>query len=283
MSWLPESQDRLPLTWWKGQPVYLAAMLAIAGAASMVLTALIMAANPAALPSLVFSFSNAFERGFLWTIVTYAFVNPPSIWLILTTYLFWRFGEEVERHLGRRVFVKLLVALLLTSPLLLTLAGLAGARDWQAAGLGPLEFGVFLAFATLYPHAKISLIIVTIEAWVFAAILVGVGVLSDLAARNWVGLIVLAGQVLVAHGYTRYEQGIWTLPQLVPKRPKPAQKTKPHARARKPDASPQNEAPLAEQVDTILEKIHREGLQSLTAEERRIMDRASESMRNGGR
>ena len=40
-SWLPESQDNLPLTWWKQHPVYLAAIIALVGAASMALTAVL--------------------------------------------------------------------------------------------------------------------------------------------------------------------------------------------------------------------------------------------------
>ncbi|MFZ4767120.1 MAG: hypothetical protein ACOYMN_19380, partial [Roseimicrobium sp.] len=87
MSWFPESQDRLPLTWWKGQPVFLAAILALAGLASMVVTALLMALNPAAVNWFVFSYANVFGRGWLWTPATYVLVNPPSIWLVLTMYL----------------------------------------------------------------------------------------------------------------------------------------------------------------------------------------------------
>src|SRR3954453_4833724 len=106
MSWLPESQDRLPLTWWKGQPIYLAAVLALLGVVSMVVTALLMATAGGILARLIFSYASVLDHLWLWTPVTYVLVNPPSLWLLLSSYFFWRFGEEVERHLGRRSFVK---------------------------------------------------------------------------------------------------------------------------------------------------------------------------------
>lgn len=284
MSWLPESQDRLPLTWWKGQPVYLAAILAIAGVVSMIVTSLLMAADNGIVPRLIFTFGNVVDRGWLWTPVTYVVVNPPSIFFILTSYFFWRFGEEIERHFGRRVFVKLVVGLMLVTPLLLSLIAFAGPREWPAVGIGQLEFGVFLAFATLYPRAKMSLIIATIDVWIMAAVFVGVSALSSIASRNWAALFILAGQVLFAYGYIRYEQGRWTLPSLsflkMKRNPEPARRLpvpKP-----KPAAAKSPRVDLEEKVDAILEKIHREGLQSLTEEERRTMELASETLRKDG-
>jgi len=283
MSWLPESQDRLPLTWWKGQPIYLAAILAIAGVASMILTTILMAAGGDLMGRFVFSFANVVDRGWIWTPLTYVLVNPPSLWLLLTSYFLWRFGEQVERHLGRRVFVKLVTGLVVVTPLLLTLVGFIGLREWGAAGMMQMEFGVFLAFATLYPRAQVSLIFVTVEVWILAVAFVGVSALGNIATRNWAGLFVLAGEVLFAYGYMRYEQGHWTLPSLSLLKRKPRLRLLedadvPRKRGR---ASSAPDAGSEARVDAILEKIHHQGLQSLTDEERRVMQEASESLRKG--
>ena len=290
MSWLPESQDHLPLTWWKGRPIYLAALIALGGVASMVVTALLMASkgdvagNGNVLEALIFTFANVADHGRIWTPLTYVLVNPPSLWFLITSYLFWNFGEQLERHLGRRAFVKLLVGLILVTPLLLSLVALTGPRLWQAVGMGQLEFGVFLAFATLYPRAKITLIILTIDAWILAAALVGVSALSSLAMRDWAGLFVLAGQVLFAYGFIRYEQGSWSMPSWSSLKPKP--KLRLERKPRQSESFRSSQAKKAtsgisveEQVDQLLEKIHRQGLQSLSDEERRIMEKASESLR----
>ena len=289
MSWFPESQDRLPLTWWKGHPIFLAAVVALVGVASMILTSLLMAINPGWIGTLIFSFHNAYEKGFVWSILTYVLVNPPSIWFLLSTFLLWKFGQQVEEHLGRRAFVRLLLALLFVTPLLLSLVGLIGSRLMPAAGLDMLEFGVFIAFATLFPGARISVILFTIEAWVFAMIIVAVSALGLLAARDWPGMIVLAGEVLVAYGYTRFEQGTWVLPRILikksPKKSKPAQGPAPRPAKTAPAPKRAASSPSAEgmnPVDRILDKIHREGIGSLSAEERRIIEEASKNLRREG-
>ncbi len=260
MSWLPESQDRLPLTWWRQQPVYLAAIIALAGVASMIITAVL---GYDVMTHFAFSFDRAFHQFHIWTPLTYVFVNPPSLWLIVGCYLLWNFGEAVERHLGRRSFVSLLLLLLFASPLVISLLGLVGMRGISCAGLMQLEFGVFIAFATLYPRAKISLIILTVDAWVLAAIFVGINALGSLAVRDWTSLLLLAANVGTAFAFIRYEQGAWKLPVIAKPAPKPSKPAK-------------SKTPT---VDDILDKISRHGMHSLTAEERRILDQASEEMK----
>ena len=253
-SWFPESKDRLPLTWWKQHPVYLAAIVALVGAASMVVYAVLGVGVLETYAA--FSFNTAFKDWHVWTLLTYPLVNPPTLWTVLGCYLLWNFGEAVERHLGRRSFVRLLVALMLSSPFFLTILGLHGG---VCAGIQNIEFGTFIAFATLYPRAKISIIIVTLDAWLLAAILVGVDVLVFLSFRSWISIILLAANVGTAHAYIRFEKGELKLPSM----PKPAPKPAKQAKGSTPS------------VDDILDKISSKGMHSLTAEERRILDQAS--------
>jgi membrane associated rhomboid family serine protease len=259
-AWFPESKDHLPLTWWKQHPVYLAAIIALVGAASMIVTAVL---GYQWMGHLVFSVPLAFEQWHLWTPFTYLLVNPPSLWILLGCYLLWSFGEAVERHLGRRAFVRLLLLLLVSSPLFVTLFHLLGVRGMACAGITQLEFGVFIAFATLYPRAKISIIILTLDAWVMAAIFVGMNALQCLAARDWVSLLLLAANVGTAYAFIRFEKGELKLPSMPKAVSKPAKPAK-------------SKAPT---VDDILDKISRHGMHSLTSEERRILDQASDQMK----
>lgn len=267
-SWLPESKDRLPLTWWKTHPVYLAAIIALVGAGSMVLTAVL---GYSMAWYVIFNYEGAFQHLRLWTPLTYVLFNPPSFWTLIGCVLLWNFGEAVERHLGRRAFVRLLLLLLLASPVLISLLGLLGVRSLVCAGIMQLEFGVFIAFATLYPRARLSLFIISIEAWVLAAIFVGLSALGSLASRDWSSLLLLAANVGGAYAFIRYETGALKLPSMprrAPKTARPAQKTT--------KAAPKSTIPT---VDDILDKISHHGMQSLTAEERRILDKASEEMK----
>ncbi len=272
-SWLPESKDHLPLTWWKQHPIYLAAFVALASAASMMVFAIL-----GVMPMVSwFSFSvGALQEWKLWTPFTYALVNAPDFWTLVSCYLLWRFGEAVERHLGRRIFAQLLVLLLLSSPVMITLLHLAGVRGMGAAGIRQLDFAVFVAFATLYPRAQINMIIVTIDAWVLASILVAIDALQWIAYRQWTMLLLLAVNVGAAYLFIRYQKGELRLPSF--SFPKRAAKST-QAAARPASKQPNKKGSSTPTVDDILDKISHQGMQSLTAEERRILDQASDQMK----
>lgn len=276
-SWFPESKDHLPLTWWKQHPIYLAAVVALAGAASMVVFAILSGKIMA--EWLAFTVPGAFQEWHVWSVLTYLLVNPPSLWFLLSCYFLWSFGEAVERHFGRRTFVRLLLALTLVPPLLVTLLHFLGMRGLACAGMMTLEFGVFIAFATLYPRAKINVIVLSFDAWVLAAIFVGINVLQDLAFRDWMGLIMLLANVGTAYVFIQNEKGELRLPAM----PKMSfAKAKVSQAARRPAVKTASPAPTRKQepsVDDILDKISHQGMHSLTAEERRILDQASEEMK----
>jgi hypothetical protein len=263
--WLPPSQDHLPLTWWRQQPVYLAAILALGALASMILTALL---GPQISTQFIFSYESFFRQYHLWTPFTYPFFNPPSLWTIIGCYLLWNFGEAVERHIGRRAFVRLLLLLCLVPPVVISLFGVLGMGGFACAGIMAIEFAIFIAFATLYPTAKVSILIVTLDAWVLAAILVGANLLQSLFVRDVSSLILLASTVGTAYAFIRFEKGELKLPTMPKPSPKPAKAT----------AKPASK-PAAPTVDDILDKISHQGMHSLTTEERRILDKASREMR----
>lgn len=261
-SWLPESQDRLPLMWWKQRPVYLAMIIALVAGASMIVTA---AWGVPWIAHLAFNFENAFRLFYLWTPLTYVLVNPFNFWTLVGCILLWNFGEAVEQHLGRRAFVRLLLLLTLAPPLVVILLSLLGVHGFSCMGIAQLSFGLFVAFAALYPRAKISVIILTLDAWVLAAVLAGINAFNCIGRRDWSSLLLLAANVGTAYAFIRYETGALKLPSL-PKR-SPPQTRKPAKKSSTPT------------VDDILDKISHQGMQSLTAEERRILDQASDQMK----
>lgn len=275
------SNDFLPFTWWGRRPVYLSAILALVGVASMILTALVMAIwGSEGINPLIFTVQSFLGRLWLWTPATYVLVNPPSLWFLLTSYLLWSFGESVERHLGRAIFTRLVVLLVACQPVALGIVALFGQRSWPAMGLEDLEFGVFLAFATLYPTARISIIILTVEAWMLAAAFVLINFLTCLASHNWAGLFMLLAGVGTAVGYTSYETGAWTPSfNFWPKaKARPNLQSVPRAKSSKPkkaSTSSEPDIPTREVIDAILDKISRNGIASLTPEEKRKLEIAS--------
>lgn len=265
--WLPPSQDHQPLTWWRQQPVFLSAILALVAAGSIIVTALL---GPHA-AQLVFTSEAFFKQAHLWVLLTYPLINFPSVWVVIGCFLLWRFGESVERHIGRRAFVGLLLLLLIVPPVIISLFGVTGFASIACAGIMALEFAVFIAFATLYPTAQVCMIIITFDAWVLAAVLAGVQALERVAYRDWTGLLVLVAEIGTAYLFIQHSTGRLSLPELPHRAPK----------STKPGNKPAPPAPPT--VDQLLEKISRNGIHSLNAEERLILDKASDELRRRAR
>ena len=271
--WSQSSGHYRPLVVLGGHPISLAGVIALAGIASMVLTAIV---GYDGAEFLIFNYESFFVRYRVWTLLTYPLVNPPSIWLVLMCYMLWRFGEAVETHLGRASLLKLLLLLWIIAPAIVAIFGIAGSRGLSCSGIAYIELGVFLAFATLYPHARLSLIFFELPVWLFAAVFIGVQVLSHLMARNWSEFTELVACIVTAWAFVRYETGHLTLPRM-PSLPKRASASK-SARSASPVSSSKTPSkPAAPTVDDILDKISAQGMHSLTAEERQILDEASQN------
>ncbi|RXK55404.1 rhomboid family intramembrane serine protease [Oleiharenicola lentus] len=221
-------------------------------------------------------------RGQVWRVFTYGLVNAPSLWFVIDMFMLVWFGREVEKFFGRRIFLQLYAGLYLLTPVLFTVLGLFGWKQSISGQTG--SFGVFIAFATLYPSAPFFFNI--LAKWL-AWVLVAIYSLIHLANRDLPSLLSLWAGAGFAHGYVRYEQGRFTLPKI----------PNPFARLRGPKfkvlpgqapEKPRTAAPITAQgmadVDALLDKIARSGIHSLTPEERAQLDRSSAELmkRKGG-
>ena len=105
-------------------------------------------------PSIARSF---WQRGEVWQLATYAFVHSPGnlLWFAIEMYMLFVFGREVERFVGRRAFIVLYATLLLAPTVLLSLWGLDSGSG--IAGSPALHFGIFIAFAAIYPNVEMLL------------------------------------------------------------------------------------------------------------------------------
>jgi membrane associated rhomboid family serine protease len=249
-------KDRTPIGYLGGVAVDATTIIVAVLAVSMVVCALAMAVNAA--PVVLMFDRDAVLRGQVWRLVSYALVNPPSFFVAVDIFLLFWFGREVEYFLGRRVFLKL-YALLILAPLPLLLAiphsYLAGARS--------ANFAVFIAFAVIYPRAQIFF---GIEARWLALGYLAVNVLQALAYHEWSWIIPLLLCSGAAFVFVRYAQGQWSfnLPVRQPKL-RVIEGGKP-------------QEPQAANVDAILEKISKSGMQSLTKQERDQLDKAREGL-----
>ena len=265
------SDDYRPVAWMGRYPVDVTTMLVGLHVAVAIITAILVALGAGSvLAYLQFDSAAVWYSGQVWRIFTYAFVHAPSslLWFAIEMYMLFVFGREVERFVGQRAYIALYLLLLIAPTLVLTLWGL-----WQRsalAGSPALHFGIFVAFATIYPGVELFLRIMA--KWI-ALILAGIYTLQLLAYHAWSDLAVVWTSIGTAFLFIELRGAGPELAWWSNLKARIASKPKFHVvqntRARRvvdPDD-------VYTSIDPILDKISKFGIGSLTANERRQLDR----------
>lgn len=266
------SDDYQPVAWMGRYPIHVTTLLVMVHVVCMIIGCLLIAIGAGSfLGVLAFDSAQVLSANRLWQIATYALVHSPSglIWFAIEMYMLFAFGREVERFIGRRAFIALYLLLLLVPPLFLCLWGL-----WQRTGLAgsaTIHFAIFIAFAAIYPNVELFLRIMA--KWV-ALIFVAAYSLQLLAYHGWSELAVLWLSVGLAYGFVELRGAgpelAWLTQWKSRWRSKRALSVLPRPGPRRA-VEPEN---IYESIDPVLEKISRSGIASLTASERRALDRA---------
>ena len=266
------SDDYRPVAWMGRFPVDVTTILVGIHVALAIVACLLVAAGGGGLLDLMmFDSARVLGSGQVWRLATYAFIHSPMqlLWFAIEMYMLFVFGREVEKFIGQRAYIVLYAVLLFTPSFLLTLWGFFGQRAGLAGSLA-LHFGVFVAFATIYPSAELLL---RISAKWTALILGAIYTLQLLAYHSWTDLAVLWTSIAAGFCFVRLlgvgPELIWLENFKARLQPKPKFKIVP-----KPVPTRREEDDISEAVDPILDKIAKSGIGSLTPSERRTLDRA---------
>ena len=265
------SDDYRPVTWMGRYPIDVTTILVGLHVTCAILAAILIAFGAGSmLAYLQFDTAAVWSGGQVWRLLTYAFVHAPSalLWFAVEMYMLFVFGREVERFIGRRAYIVIYLILLIAPAAVLTVWGL-----WQRsalAGSPALHFGIFVAFATIYPRVELFLRIMA--KWI-ALILAGVYTFQLLAYHAWTDLAVVWTSIGAAFLFIEIrgagpELAWWNnMKERIGPKPKlhVVQKSV-SRRAVEPDD-------LYASIDPILDKISKSGIGSLTANERRLLNR----------
>jgi membrane associated rhomboid family serine protease len=266
------SDDYQPVAWMGRYPIHVPTLLVITHVACMIAACFLLAFGQGGVLNLLsFDSAQVLQAGRFWQPITYAFVHPPSglLWFAIEMYMLFAFGREVERFIGRSAFLTL-YALLLIVPAIFLL----GWGAWQRVGLAgssAIHFGIFIAFATLYPNVELFLRIVA--KWI-ALIFVGGYSLQLMAYHAWPEFAVLWLSVGIACGFIYLHSAGWEMNWFSGwtsrwRSRRALHVVPPPANRRTPEQDD-----IYEAIDPVLEKISKSGIGSLTANERRALDRA---------
>jgi membrane associated rhomboid family serine protease len=275
------SDDYRPVAWMGRYPVDVTTMLVAIHITVAILTAILVALGGGAILSyLQFDSVAIWSGGQIWRLFTYAFVHRPTpsdlIWFAVEMYMLFIFGREVERFIGRRAYIALYLTLLILPAVVLALLSF-----WSPIMFGTstaLHFAVFVAFATIYPNVQLFMRIAA--KWV-ALIFIAIGTLSALAAHNWQTLVVLWISVGAAFLFIELRGAgpelAWWNTFKARFTPRPKYHVLPKPRPRQANSRIESDDGQAS-IDPILDKISKFGIGSLTASERRQLDRERERL-----
>ncbi len=225
-------------------------------------------------------------HGQLWRLVTWPIANSPSLWTVLDVVVFYLFGRELERALGRTRFLWFLGTITIV-------LGVVGCLvHVEPGGMFLITTAVGVAFVATYPQAMSFF---NIPLWVFWAVFIAIDLLQYTGARAW-GLVVLTLLAVAAGLVEARAFGLSDL-EWIPKIPLPGSGAQPNRKAKRSKktrrsgpatVTPINRTPTSAdllrqaEVDILLEKINEHGIKSLTPEERRRLDEHSRRMRDEG-
>ena len=242
---------------------------------------------------------SAVRDGELWRLFTWPFANEPTLWAVITLGIFWYFGREVEGMLGRTRFAWLLL-------LLTVVPGIFGvALDIALAGLEPVELAVFLVFIAEYPFVRFFF---GIPAWAIGAVIVGIQLLQYLGQRQTERIVLLFVTIATA-ALTVRSMGLAQSLPWIPKIPWPGSgRSGRKRRSRGPRggggevvagpwsassrSGPSRSTTLPQppsvvpadndqaELDMLLDKISANGMDGLTADEKRRLNELSKRLRN---
>jgi membrane associated rhomboid family serine protease len=271
------SDDYRPVAWMGRYPVDVTTMLVGVHVACAVLACILIAIPGlgGTLNYFVFDSARIWNGLQVWRLGSYAFVHYPSslLWFAIEMYMLFVFGREVERFIGRRAYVGLYLVLLVTPVALLTVWGL-----WQRsalAGSPALHFGIFVAFATIYPRAELFLRIMT--KWV-VLILAAIYTLQLLAYHAWSDLMVVWTSIGAAFLFIEMHGAGAELPWWDTLKARFAPKPKFHVVPKMRSSRSPEPDDVNASIDVILDKISKFGIGSLTSSERRQLDRERERL-----
>lgn len=228
--------------------------------------------------------SEALLRGELWTLFTYQFVHRDILHVGLNMLGLYFLGRQVVQALGAISFLGLYLVGGVSGALFETLFRAVLAKPTVIVGASASVSAVVAMFVAMMPLSQLQLfpfkflIQARTLLWVFLAFNGLFGILSLHASGPGTAYLAHCGGALYGLAHARYfRRG---LPRIRSTRrvPKP-----PHVKySTRPDDSKIIDATFAESANgdynAVLDKINREGIASLTAHERRILEQASEKL-----
>lgn len=210
----------------------------------------------------------------LLRLLTYQFVHSfvDPLHILLNMLVLYFFGTFVEEAVGPRRLTRLyLVSGVVGGLTFCAIGAMLGQPDRAVVGASGAVYGILIYAACMAPRMRVILIVFPIELRWLALGLVGIGAYMMFieVTAGYTGGVAHGGHLGGAlWGYLAYRmprQRRWPILERFEQW--------------RLQRAHQQQVERQATLDRLLEKVHREGIGSLTAAERRALDRASQEMR----
>ncbi len=230
-------------------------------------------------------------HGYVWQLMSYQFMHGGVFHLAFNCLTIYFFGKELEAFIGVRRFLVLYFASGILGGLVQALAGLVfgGLFAAPTVGASAAAYGLIAAFACLFPDALMIVTFLPIRAKNFLWLSIAAAILGMLTmspddkikiahAAHFGGILagvlyvkyVLGGAAPIGEGYA---SGVMHEPEDTYGLFRPREEKEEEEKEELPTGEY-----LEREVDPILDKISAQGIKSLTAREKKILEAARQKM-----
>ena len=219
-----------------------------------------------------------------WRFVSYGFAHDPTApfpgHLVGNMFGLWMFGRDIEKVYGPREFLRIYLATIVLCSLFWVLKESVLKHNFGLLGASGAVTAVIILYCLHFPRRTILLMaIIPMPAWVFGIMFILMNLFQFGGSR--IAYDVHLVGAAFAFGYYKFG---WNLGRFVPFPSaggrgggswKKAFRRKPKLRVHAPDEQYQS---LDLEADRVLDKLHSQGEESLTAQERRVLENYSRRM-----
>ena len=212
-----------------------------------------------------------------YRLLSYGFLHAPNdLWhIVINMLVFWMFGQELERKYGSREFLYLYLWAIVFAGLVWSLIEVGYPGNLPMLGASGGVSAIFALYALNFPHRKILfMFFIPMPMWVAAAI----GLLMDInhsmdRSGNIAGSAHIAGAIAGLYYYKLGFSPFRWIADRVGGVSFKLPRSGPKLRVHDPE---EFSSEIDLQVDAILQKINEQGQESLTASERKLLEKASQ-------
>lgn len=213
----------------------------------------------------------AVSKLMFWQFFTYMFLHGGLWHLLINMFILWMFGSDLERKWGGRKFLHFYFTCGIGAGIIYYLSALKSLIP--TIGASGAIFGILAAFGMTFPERMVTLLLffffpVNMKAKHLVLLFAVIELLALPAGEGKIAHFAHLGGMLVGYLYLKLGGGYGKFPTL----DEPLFRLQQWRVRQQSSSKPTYEE---KDIDAILDKISRQGLGSLTSEERKILRRKS--------